>query len=113
MVTLPVVGYAGRDLQAYYFTRPLTNVLVVAKFDDYSYMLQTEFGQAFVAKFCQDSPSASTLQPGQKMKRLDYEQRIGCKSISSGWRNLGYTMYVNEDGSRRSFPITQEIANAE
>lgn len=98
-LALLVAGYFANDLQTYYTTRPLSNVLILVRHDDWSYRMQTDQGQAFELTFCRDSPT--DFEPGQKIKRLDYKQRSGCKSIHG--KNLGFTMYVNPKGERELF----------
>lgn len=100
------LGYELRSRQLSSDTRVLADVLVLKKFTDSAFMLQTRDGQAFKAEFCPDSKV--NFERGWKIKVMTYEQRKGCKSING--HNLGFMFQKDAQGN----PITflEDVAHA-
>lgn len=85
-------------------THPLVDVLVIKRFDDFHYRMQTDSGQAFNATFCPGTPP--DFMPGEKLKYLSYQQEPNCKNLNG--HNLGYLAYTDKHGKRIKFEIPVE-----
>lgn len=99
-----VAGYGIHEIEHYRGMQTLADVLVLDRYSDSHYRLQTSWGQAFDATICPDSDV--DWEKGERLQILNYEQHHGCKSLRG--RNLGYVVYTNQDGSKLKL---EEVAN--
>lgn len=98
-----VSGYLIRDAVLLSRKEQYNDVLIVQRFDEYSYRLEIDQGR-FNIKIC---PEANLdWQPGQRMRRLWFEQKKGCKSIVGN--GLGFDFWQDNNGNRILFPVKGE-----
>lgn len=99
-----LVGCLGLQVWQYGNHQTLSNVLILRRWDDHNYRLQTDHGQAFNVRLCPESEV--DWNAGEKLQVLSYEQRSGCKTIVG--RNLGFVAYTDDNGNRSKFNIENE-----
>lgn len=97
------IGYGAHEIEQYRTTQTLADVLILKKYDDKNYRMQTEWGQAFKATLCPET--TADWEAGEKLAVWNYRQMQDCKSMNG--RNLGYVAYANQDGTKTKFNIEE------
>jgi hypothetical protein len=99
-----VIGYHIRDAELASKTEKLKDVLVVKDFGNNQYRLEMQ-GSRFNAVF--DPHNKLDWLPGQKMKKLNYEQQTGFKTVVGN--NLGFEFWTDNNGNRILFEVKPEV----
>lgn len=100
-------GYAVRDLQTFYLSKPFSNVVIVQRHNDREFKLQPDDSQAFEVTMC----DPQDWQPWEKMKSFDYEQKVGCKNLHG--HLLGAVFYNDGQGKRLKLRPREEFSNGQ
>jgi hypothetical protein len=88
------IGYIERGSEMASHTYVLNDVLVLRRDAPDKYLMQTDSGQAFEFKFCDDY--LPELPTPSRLKTIVYEDRRTCKSVAD--KQLGYILARDEHG---------------